>query len=302
VYTNFFGYVTEVEWSDWSECSVTCGTGKQSRYSRCVDDGSRLELCMEAGGEHTETRACNREACTASTSTTSTTTEVAGSGNTSQALPDMFFPPIMNHTSMPPLAERKHSDQHKHRKFHHKNMVYKSVAANSSLVNVSEWGVGKSHELVHSGEGEFCIKIVTKQTPRLSTLLRIQKMIYAIHTVQYVNQYMHSIKYNSRQVWNSYMFRHLGAILRDLFRTKEYKTMYQIYFWNLYGCFRGTLWRSLLRNCATSQKVAGSIHDGVTGIFYWHNPSGRTMALGLTQTLTEMSTRNISSGVNAAGA
>ena len=28
-------------------------------------------------------------------------------------------------------------------------------------------------------------------------------------------------------------------------------------------------------------------------IFHWHNPSGRTMALGLTQPLTEMSTRNI---------
>ena len=28
--------------------------------------------------------------------------------------------------------------------------------------------------------------------------------------------------------------------------------------------------------------------------FHWHNPSGRTMALGLTQPLTEMSTRNIS--------
>jgi len=27
---------------------------------------------------------------------------------------------------------------------------------------------------------------------------------------------------------------------------------------------------------------------------YWHNPSGRTMTLGLTQPLTEMSTRNIS--------
>ena len=27
--------------------------------------------------------------------------------------------------------------------------------------------------------------------------------------------------------------------------------------------------------------------------FFWHNPSGRTMALGLTQPLTEMSTRNI---------
>ena len=39
---------------------------------------------------------------------------------------------------------------------------------------------------------------------------------------------------------------------------------------------------------------------------YWnfslHNPSDRTMALGLTQPLTEMSTRNISWGVKAAGA
>ena len=55
-------------------------------------------------------------------------------------------------------------------------------------------------------------------------------------------------------------------------------------------------WRSWLRHCATSRKVAGSISDGVTGIFYRHNPSGRTMALGLTQPLTEMSTRNISWG------
>jgi hypothetical protein len=54
--------------------------------------------------------------------------------------------------------------------------------------------------------------------------------------------------------------------------------------------------------CTTSQKFAGSIPDGVTGIFRRHNPSGRTMALGLTQSLTEMSTRNISWGVHAAGA
>jgi hypothetical protein len=45
---------------------------------------------------------------------------------------------------------------------------------------------------------------------------------------------------------------------------------------------------------ATRRKVAGSIPDGVIGIFYSHNPSGRTMALGPTQPLTEMSTRNIS--------
>jgi hypothetical protein len=37
-------------------------------------------------------------------------------------------------------------------------------------------------------------------------------------------------------------------------------------------------------------------------IFHWHNPVGRTMALESTQPLTEMSTRNISWGVNAARA
>ena len=58
----------------------------------------------------------------------------------------------------------------------------------------------------------------------------------------------------------------------------------------------GTRWRSWLRHCATSRKVAGSIRDGVTGIFLRNNPSGRTMALGLTLPLTEMSTRNISWG------
>jgi len=48
--------------------------------------------------------------------------------------------------------------------------------------------------------------------------------------------------------------------------------------------------------CATSRKIAGSIPDGVNGIFHWHNPSGRTMALRLPQPLTEMSTRNDSWG------
>jgi hypothetical protein len=40
---------------------------------------------------------------------------------------------------------------------------------------------------------------------------------------------------------------------------------------------------------ATSRKVAGSIADVVTGIFHEHNPSCRTVALGLTQPLTETS-------------
>jgi len=56
------------------------------------------------------------------------------------------------------------------------------------------------------------------------------------------------------------------------------------------------------RGSATSQKVADSIPDGVTGILHWHNTSGRTVVLLLTKPLTEMSTGNISWGVKMAGA
>jgi len=52
---------------------------------------------------------------------------------------------------------------------------------------------------------------------------------------------------------------------------------------------RGGPWRRWLRHCATSRKVAGSFPDGASGIFYWHNPSGRTMALRSIQSVTEMS-------------
>jgi hypothetical protein len=48
-----------------------------------------------------------------------------------------------------------------------------------------------------------------------------------------------------------------------------------------------------LSHYATNRQVMGSIPDGVTGIFQWHNPSGYAMALGSTQPLTEMSTRCI---------
>jgi hypothetical protein len=48
------------------------------------------------------------------------------------------------------------------------------------------------------------------------------------------------------------------------------------------------------KHCATNRKVAESITFGVIEIFYLHNPSGRAMAVGSIQPLTEMSTRNIS--------
>jgi hypothetical protein len=50
------------------------------------------------------------------------------------------------------------------------------------------------------------------------------------------------------------------------------------------------------RHYATSRKVAGLIPDEVIGFFNKLTPSSRTMALGSTQPLTEMSTRNLPEG------
>ena len=52
-----------------------------------------------------------------------------------------------------------------------------------------------------------------------------------------------------------------------------------------------TRWRSWLRHCATSRRVAGSIPNGVFGTFHLLNPSCRAMALRSTRSLIEMSTR-----------
>jgi len=53
---------------------------------------------------------------------------------------------------------------------------------------------------------------------------------------------------------------------------------------------------------ALRYKPAGSIPDGVNGIFQWHNPSGRTMTLGSTKPLTEIENQVYFPGVKAAGA
>ena len=60
----------------------------------------------------------------------------------------------------------------------------------------------------------------------------------------------------------------------------------------------------LVESLSTSRNVAGSILDVVTGIFHLFKLAGRTMALRLTQPLTEMSAWDISwgGGVKVAGA
>jgi hypothetical protein len=65
--------------------------------------------------------------------------------------------------------------------------------------------------------------------------------------------------------------------------------------WNTVGHSNG-LQRGCLRHYATSRMVAGSIPDEVIEFFDSPNPSSRTMTMGSTQPLTEMSTRNLPGG------
>jgi len=82
------------------------------------------------------------------------------------------------------------------------------------------------------------------------------------------------------------------AVCEMVFRLTVYRNLIVIQISTL--GVGGTRWRSWLRHCATSRKVAGSIPDGVIEKFHFYNPSDRTIALGLTQPLTEMNTRNTS--------
>ena len=57
--------------------------------------------------------------------------------------------------------------------------------------------------------------------------------------------------------------------------------------------------------CGTALQAGSSrlrFPMGVTGIFRWYNPAGRTIALGSTKPLTGISTKNISCEIKTAGA
>jgi hypothetical protein len=62
---------------------------------------------------------------------------------------------------------------------------------------------------------------------------------------------------------------------RNARKTNKETIIYILWLINMTG---PTQQRSWLRYWATNRKVAGSIPDGVIGILYWHNTSGRTMA------------------------
>jgi hypothetical protein len=63
---------------------------------------------------------------------------------------------------------------------------------------------------------------------------------------------------------------------RSLLRL-SHRPQIQIHLLEYRGAFyilRGSRWRSLLRNCAESRKIAGSIPGGIIGIINWFNTSG----------------------------
>ena len=68
----------------------------------------------------------------------------------------------------------------------------------------------------------------------------------------------------------------------------------------LYIIILGTAVAQWLRCCATNRKVAGLIPGGVIGIFHWHNPSNRTVALDSASNRNEYQENFL--GVNMAGA
>jgi hypothetical protein len=106
--------------------------------------------------------------------------------------------------------------------------------------------------------------------------------------------------------WRQYIppkFWWASTWLHDVRRPISEDSPMEVEFWHqllyffmwILSTFRGMRWHSWLRHYATSRKVAGSNPDEVD-FFNLPNPSSRTMALRSTQTLTEMSTRNLPGG------
>jgi hypothetical protein len=90
----------------------------------------------------------------------------------------------------------------------------------------------------------------------------------------------------ARNVWELYTYPILNMKLCDKICNILCRMVKRRYIFSFLSC-------SWLRHYATRWKVAVSIPDEVTGFFNWLNPSSCTMALGSTQPLREMGTRNL---------
>ena len=61
------------------------------------------------------------------------------------------------------------------------------------------------------------------------------------------------------------LFQNFEGLPHFPFRNSCFNEFFQVMFFHI-ACRRGMQWRSWLRHCVTSRKVAGSFSDGVTGL------------------------------------
>ena len=59
-------------WSSWTRCSQSCGTGSQSRYRKCYQNGAAVESAS-CSGDASVRQNCNVHFCPAPTTTTTST-------------------------------------------------------------------------------------------------------------------------------------------------------------------------------------------------------------------------------------
>ena len=133
-----------------------------------------------------------------------------------------------------------------------------------------------SNHKTHGALGDFIVPPLWKWSPTSSGMLRIVDW-YLVTDVSGQPPYA---SFNPKEI--------RPTAFPETSLTNQQSTLRNI--------AQGTAVAQWLRCCATNRKVAGLIPDGVIGIFYCHNTSDCTMALGSTQSLTEMSIRNISWG------
>ena len=128
---------------------------------------------------------------------------------------------------------------------------------------------------------------------KLHTNIILPIILYGCETWCVTLTEEHCLSALKRRVLGNHVWASEGGKNRQL----EEKIM-----WSFMICTYCYTWRSWLKHCTTSRKVAVSMPHGVIGIFHSLNPSGRTKALGSNPPLTKMITRGISWVVKAVDA
>ena len=142
----------------------------------------------------------------------------------------------------------------------------------------------------HSVQNLFPPSFLSKNIkPKTCRTLVLSLVLYGYETWSHTSREEHRLRMFKRG-------RYLGLKGRKWQEPGECSIMRSFVFCTAHRIVLGRAVAWWLRHYTINRQVTGSIPDGDIGIFQWHHPSGRTMALGSTQPLTEMSTRCISWG------